>query len=158
MFLASLDKAISVLEILSLIPLSSGLCGWFHCCYLSRLFPKSFNLLGVHLIKIYILISTQLTNQQPIKVFLSKIIFKINLIISGVVCWYPVCVYQRVGSVQTEVCIRRQSTTGWPGRPTIQYKLCTSAYCVWTQFLVIRNYVVVTMPTHNSWKRVWSIA
>ena len=50
------------------------------------------------------------------------------------------CVCQRVGSVQTEVCIRRQSTSGWPGRPTIQYKLCISTYCEWTQVLVIRNY------------------
>ena len=83
------------------------------------LFSKSFNLLVVDWIKIDILVSTKLTNQQPINFFLSKIRLKIKLIISSVVCRYPVCVYQRVGSVQTEVCIRRQSTTalGGPGGP-----------------------------------------
>ena len=83
------------------------------------LFSKSFNLLVVDWIKIDILVSTKLTNQQPINFFLSKIRLKINLTFSSVVCRYPVCVYQRVGSVQTEVCIRRQSTTalGGPGGP-----------------------------------------
>ena len=54
------------------------------------LFSKSFNLLVVDWIKIDILVSTKLTNQQPIKVFLNKVRFKINFLVLsvGILCVY----------------------------------------------------------------------